>query len=65
MVAPSRLASSPDKVAPVSGLTASPHEEQNLPLAETGAPHFVQNMGEGDFTTGAGPTAKGCRRGEW
>src|SRR6267143_2063151 len=57
IVAPSKLASSPSRVAPVSGSTASPHEEQNLPLAETCAPHFVQNMGGVDFTIGPGPTA--------
>jgi hypothetical protein len=57
IVAPSKLASSPSRVASVSGSTASPHEEQNLPLAETCAPHFVQNMGDVDFTIGPGPTA--------
>src|SRR5437667_1208143 len=50
-VAPSRLASSPTRVAPVPESTASPHEEQNLPVAEIFAPHFAQNMGGGDSTT--------------
>src|SRR6266568_5139364 len=52
-VAPSRLASSPIRVAPVPESTASPHEEQNLPVAEIFAPHFAQNMGGGDSTTGS------------
>jgi hypothetical protein len=51
------VAPSKSRVAPTSGSTASPHEEQNLPLAETCAPHFVQNMGDVDFTIGPGPTA--------
>jgi len=44
IVAPSKLTSSPRKVVPVSESTASPHEEQNFPFAETRAPHFAQNM---------------------
>src|SRR6266478_10154038 len=52
-VAPSRLASSPSKVAPESVSTASPHEEQNLPVAEIFAPHFAQNMGGGDSIIGS------------
>src|SRR5713226_8350165 len=57
IVAPSTLASFPSRVVSVSGSTASPHEEQNFPFAETGAPHFAQNMRDGDFTIGPGPTA--------
>src|SRR5712692_7187550 len=53
IVAPSRLASFPSRVAPVSGSTASPHEEQNLPFGETCTPHFEQNMGGRDSTIGA------------
>src|SRR5258708_36853661 len=53
MVVPSRLASSPSKVAPESVSTASPHEEQNLPVAEIFAPHFAQNIGGGDSTIGS------------
>src|SRR5258708_33236997 len=52
MVAPSRLASSPSKVAPESVSTASPHEEQNLPVAEIFAPPFWPNMGGGDSYLG-------------
>src|SRR5260370_22465148 len=52
IVGPWSLASAPSKVAPESVLTASPHEEQNLPVAEIVAPHFAQNMGGGDSTTG-------------
>jgi hypothetical protein len=47
IVAPSRLASSPSTVVPVSGSTAPPHEAQNLAVAKTCAPHFEQNMGGG------------------
>src|SRR5258708_19814375 len=57
MVAPSRLASSPSKVAPESVSTASPHEEQNLPVAEIFAPHFAQNMGGGDSSIGSWPSS--------
>jgi hypothetical protein len=57
IVAPSRLASSPIRVVPVSGSTACPHEVQNLPFGETCAPHFEQNMGGGDSTIGSVPTA--------
>src|SRR6266853_2188317 len=53
IVGPSRLASSPRKVAPESVSTASPHEEQNLPVAEIFAPHFAQNIGGGDSTIGS------------
>src|SRR6266478_1206853 len=56
-VAPSRLDSSPTRVEPASGSSAPPHEEQNLPPAETCAPHFVQNFGgvvaHGDDGVGA------------
>jgi|SRR5690349_16013395 len=51
IVAPSRLASSPNRVAPESVSTASPQEEQNLPAAEIFAPHFEQNIAGGDSTT--------------
>src|SRR5258708_21962916 len=51
IVGPSRLASSPRRVAPESVSTASPHEEQNLPVAEIFAPHFAQNIGGGDSST--------------
>src|SRR5260370_28656671 len=53
IVGPSRLASSPRRVAPESVSTASPHEEQNLPVAEIFAPHFAQNIGGGDSTIGS------------
>src|SRR5260370_8569122 len=49
IVAPSKLASSPNRVAPASGSTASPHEEQNFPFRKTCAPHFEQNIGSGIF----------------
>jgi len=42
-------------VAPVSGSTASPQEEQNLPVAEIFAPHFAQNMGIENLTIGPRP----------
>src|SRR5438105_15617811 len=60
IVAPSRLASSPRKVAPESVSTASPHEEQNLPAAEIFAPHFEQNIAGGDSITGPLLVANGC-----
>src|ERR1700675_704266 len=62
IVAPSKLASSPSRVAPPSGSTASPHEEQNLPFGGTCAPHFAQNMGDRDSTIGIWPTANACGR---
>lgn len=55
IVAPSRSTSSPITVAPVSGSTASPQEEQNLPVAEIFALHFAQNMGVGNVTIGSRP----------
>src|SRR5437879_8021827 len=60
IVAPSKLASSPRKVAPVSGSNGSPHEEQNLPFAETRAPHFSQNMGGRDSIIAAETAANAC-----
>src|SRR6266852_1954884 len=60
MVAPSRLASSPSRVAPVSGSAASPQVEQNLPFAEICAPQFEQNIGGGDSTIGPSPAANVC-----
>ena len=63
IVAPSRLATSPTKVSPVSGSAAAPHEEQNLPLAEIFAPHFVQNMGVGNLTIGPRPAVNALRSG--
>jgi hypothetical protein len=60
IVAPSRLASSPNRVAPESVSTASPHEEQNLPAAEIFAPHFEQNIAGGDFTIGPLLAANAC-----
>jgi len=60
IVAPSRLASSPRKVAPESVSTASPHEEQNLPVAEIFAPHFEQNIAGGDSTIGLSSAANAC-----
>src|SRR2546430_2512234 len=53
IVAPSRPASSPTKVAPVSESIPPPHEEQNFPVGETCAPQFEQNMGGGDSTIGS------------
>src|SRR4029077_20464883 len=52
IVAPSRLASSPSRVAPVSESIPAPQEEQNFPVGETCAPQFEQNMGGGDSTIG-------------
>jgi len=49
MAAPSRLTSSPNKAAPVSRLTASPHEEQNLPLVETGAAFWAEHGRRGFY----------------
>jgi hypothetical protein len=63
IVAPSRWASSPTKVSPVSGSAADPHEEQNLPLAEIFAPHFVQNMGVANLTIGTWSVVNACRSG--
>jgi len=61
IVAPSMLESSPSRVVLVSGSTASPHEEQNLPFGEICAPHFEQNMGSGDSTIGPWPAANARR----
>jgi hypothetical protein len=55
IVAPSRSASSPAKVSPLSGSATAPHEEQNLPVAEILAPHFAQNMGVQNLTIGPRP----------
>lgn len=63
IVAPSRPASSPITVAPVSASAASPHEEQNLPVTEIFAPHFAQNMGVGNLTIGPWPAVNACRNG--
>ena len=60
IVGPSRLASSPRKVAPESVSTASPHEEQNLAVAEIFAPHFEQNIAGGDSTIGLSSAANAC-----
>src|SRR6266404_6527904 len=65
IVAPSRLASSPSRVAPASGSTTSPHAEQNLPFGETCAPHFEQNMEAGILSLVArkyAQPARLCRR---
>src|SRR5713226_1471359 len=61
IVAPSRPASSPITVAPVSGSAGSPHEEQNLPAAEIFAPHFEQNIGGGDSTIGPSLAVNACK----
>ena len=53
IVAPSSLASSPNRVAAVSESTACPHKVQNLPFGESCAPQFEQNMGSGDSTIGS------------
>src|SRR4029077_13090989 len=63
IVAPSRPASSPITVAPVSGSAASPQEEQNLPVTEIFAPHFAQNMGVRNLTIGPWPAVNACRSG--
>jgi hypothetical protein len=52
-VSPSPRASSPISVAPVSGSRGAPQVEQNLPLGETCAPHFEQNMGGRNSITGS------------
>jgi len=59
IVAPSRPASSSTKVAPVSELIKSPHEEQNFPVGETFAPQFEQNMGGANSTIGPYRPASG------
>lgn len=63
IVAPSRLATSPTKVSPVSRSAASPHEEQNLPAVEIFAPHFAQNMGVGNLTIGPRPAVNARKSG--
>jgi hypothetical protein len=63
IVGPSGLASSPSIVAPESVSSASPHEEQNLPVAEILAPHFEQNIGGGNSTIGPWLVANACANG--
>src|SRR5260370_41847492 len=45
IVAPSKLASAPNRGAPAFGSTASPHEEQNLPFLDTCAQHVELTFG--------------------
>src|SRR5260370_38605692 len=52
IVAPSTLASFPSRVVSVSRSTASPHEQQNFPFAETSPRHVEQHMGIREFPTG-------------
>src|SRR5258708_38605563 len=58
IVAPSRLASSPNTVVPESKSTVFPHEGQNRAVGESCAPHFAQNMGGGNSIIGGCPPPK-------
>src|SRR5258708_29107701 len=55
IVAPSRLASSPNTVVPESKSTVFPHEGQNRAVGESCAPHFAQNMEAGNLSLSYGP----------